>query len=87
MDRGTPEAMRGFSTRNLWDMRRFFGAYGDGNFLRQAVAEMALKLSGTGCSRNLFTRFEVREIVGMPSERNHHWQRGKTFQSSSISFN
>jgi hypothetical protein len=44
--------MHGFSTRNLWDMRRFFGAYGDGDFLRQAVAEMALKLSGTGCSRN-----------------------------------
>ena len=32
--------MRGFSTRNLWDMRRFFEAYGSGDFLRQAVAEL-----------------------------------------------
>ncbi|MFA6311078.1 MAG: PDDEXK nuclease domain-containing protein [Sterolibacterium sp.] len=31
--------MRGFSSRNLWDMRRFFEAYGSSDFLRQAVAE------------------------------------------------
>jgi hypothetical protein len=32
--------MRGFSTRNLWDMRRLFEAYGTVDFLRQAVAEL-----------------------------------------------
>ncbi len=32
--------MRGFSARNLWDMRRFYEAYGGGDFLRQAVAEL-----------------------------------------------
>jgi len=32
--------MRGFSSRNLWDMRRFFEAYGSGNFLRQTVADL-----------------------------------------------
>ena len=31
--------MRGFSTRNIWDMRRFFEAYGTDEFLRQAAAE------------------------------------------------
>ena len=33
--------IRGFSARNLWDMRRFFEAYGTSGFLRQAVAELA----------------------------------------------
>jgi hypothetical protein len=33
--------IRGFSARNLWDMRRFFEAYGTRDFLRQAVAELA----------------------------------------------
>ena len=32
--------MRGFSARNLWDMRRLFEAYGNIEFLRQAVAEL-----------------------------------------------
>lgn len=31
----------GFSARNLWDMRRFFAAYADPEFLRQAVAELS----------------------------------------------
>ena len=35
--------MRGFSARNVWDMRRFFDAYGTGDFLRQAVAELKAK--------------------------------------------
>ena len=30
--------MRGFSPRNIWDMRRFFEAYGADEFLRQAAA-------------------------------------------------
>jgi predicted nuclease of restriction endonuclease-like (RecB) superfamily len=30
----------GFSARNLWDMRRFYSAYSDAQFLQQAVAEL-----------------------------------------------
>ena len=33
--------MSGFSPRNIWDMRRFYTAYADSNFLSQAVREMA----------------------------------------------
>ncbi|MGB7947621.1 MAG: DUF1016 N-terminal domain-containing protein, partial [Candidatus Binatia bacterium] len=33
-------ATSGFSARNLWDMRRFYSAYSDAQFLRQAVAEL-----------------------------------------------
>jgi len=29
----------GFSARNLWDMRRFYSAYSDAEFVQQAVAE------------------------------------------------
>jgi hypothetical protein len=32
--------MRGFSARNLWEMRRFYGAYSEGPILQQAVAEL-----------------------------------------------
>lgn len=32
--------MKGFSSRNLWDMRRFSEAYADGSILRQLVAEI-----------------------------------------------
>ena len=32
--------IKGFSARNLWDMRRFFECYRDFEFLRQAVAEI-----------------------------------------------
>ncbi len=32
--------MRGFSPRNIWDMRRFYAEYTDANFLSQAVREM-----------------------------------------------
>ncbi len=35
--------VRGFSARNLWDMKRFFAAYSDEEKLRQAVAELPLK--------------------------------------------
>ncbi len=35
-----PQA-RGFSARNLWDMRRFYAAYSDPEFLRQLAAEPA----------------------------------------------
>lgn len=30
----------GFSARNLWDMRRFYSAYSDAEFLQRAVAEL-----------------------------------------------
>ncbi len=33
--------MRGFSPRNIWDMRRFYAAYTDSNFLSQAGRERA----------------------------------------------
>ena len=32
--------MKGFSARNLWDMRRFYEAYQDNQTLRQLVAEI-----------------------------------------------
>jgi len=32
--------IKGFSARNLWDMRRFYMVYKDDKFLRQAVAEI-----------------------------------------------
>jgi len=31
---------RGFSARNLWDMRRFYAVYSDAEFLRQLAAEL-----------------------------------------------
>jgi predicted nuclease of restriction endonuclease-like (RecB) superfamily len=37
--------MRGFSARNIWDMRRFFEAYGTDEFLRQAAAEISPRAS------------------------------------------
>jgi predicted nuclease of restriction endonuclease-like (RecB) superfamily len=33
--------MRGFSSRNIWDMRRFYSAYSDAEFLAQAAQEMS----------------------------------------------
>ena len=44
--------MRGFSGRNIWDMRRFFETYSSESFLRQVVAEFSVeqrkgKLEGT----------------------------------------
>jgi predicted nuclease of restriction endonuclease-like (RecB) superfamily len=39
--------IRGFSARNLWDMRRFFEAYGNTEFLRQAVAELPRPATST----------------------------------------
>jgi len=41
-------AMAGFSTRNLWDMRRFYSEYSRPEFLRQAVAELGRSLRQDG---------------------------------------
>jgi predicted nuclease of restriction endonuclease-like (RecB) superfamily len=35
--------MRGFSGRNIWDMRRFFETYSSESFLRQVVAELSVE--------------------------------------------
>ncbi len=43
--------MRGFSARSLWEMRRFFEAYGTSDFLRQAVAELAGSQAGASIRR------------------------------------
>jgi predicted nuclease of restriction endonuclease-like (RecB) superfamily len=40
--------INGFSTRNLWDMRRFFETYSSPEILRQAVAEFGSILSRKG---------------------------------------
>ena len=41
-----PQA-RGFSARNLWDMRRFYAAYSAAHFLRQLAAEPSHRRQGT----------------------------------------
>jgi predicted nuclease of restriction endonuclease-like (RecB) superfamily len=59
--------VRGFSARNLWDMRRFYETYGRGPILQQAVAELR-KASLTKKIRDLprptceFLRQAVAEI-------------------------
>jgi len=53
--------MRGFSSRNLWDMRRLFEAYGSGEFLRQAVAEVRAELPITPDGRQLAAQLKVTD--------------------------
>src|SRR5687767_5203410 len=48
--------MRGFSPRNIWDMRRFYAACTDSQFLSQAVRELARD------QKSLFLRQAVAEL-------------------------
>lgn len=56
----------GFSTRNLWDMRRFYESWSDGAILRQAVAELcapskgALPVGRTKSKKSVPTRVSMQ---------------------------
>lgn len=50
--------VRGFSARNLWDMRRFYEAYGRPSILQQAVAEL----------RNMLPVQAMRGLPESPAE-------------------
>ena len=62
--------MRGFSARNLWDMRRFYAEYQCPDFLRQALAELQAKRTGPGNTGPDNDRF-LRQLVA-ESPWGHH---------------
>lgn len=58
--------MRGFSGRNLRDMKRFYAIYSAPEFWRQAVAKMGGKPEKSGIWQQAVAKFALRQEVEIP---------------------
>ena len=60
--------MRGFSGRNVWDMKRLYLAYSEPEFLQHAVAELRRKPDLSGFLPQAVAEMGRAEILQQPAE-------------------